>query len=151
MSSMLLVDLDNQEKNNSMAIPFMSGEWAEALKDAINANDAFKEAAVTWEGDFYFIAEMKDGSKSTVYIDLWHGACRDACVPADSSTKSPEFEISGKIPIWKKVLGKQLDPVQALLTRQIKLKGNMSKVLRETKVAQEMIKSAASVPTEFPE
>lgn len=151
MSSMLLVDLDNQEKNNSMAIPFMSGEWAEALKDAINANDAFKEAAVTWEGDFYFIAEMKDGSKSTVYIDLWHGACRDAFVPADSSTKSPEFEISGKIPIWKKVLGKQLDPVQALLTRQIKLKGNMSKVLRETKVAQEMIKSAASVPTEFPE
>ena len=77
MSSMLLVDLDNQEKNNSMAIPFMSGEWAEALKDAINANDAFKEAAVTWEGDFYFIAEMKDGSKSTVYLDLWHGACRD--------------------------------------------------------------------------
>ena len=80
---MLLVDLDNQEKNSSMAIPFMSGEWAEALKDAINANDAFKEAAVTWEGDFYFIAEMKDGSKSTVYIDLWHGACRDAFVPAE--------------------------------------------------------------------
>ena len=71
--------------------------------------------------------------------------------PLNSSTKSPEFEISGKIPIWKKVLGKQLDPVQALLTRQIKLKGNMSKVLRETKVAQEMIKSAASLPTEFPE
>ena len=151
MTGVLLVDLDNQEKNSSMTIPFMSGEWAKAVQDAINANDVFREAAATWEGDFYFIAELKDGSKSTVYLDLWHGACRDAFVPADSSTKSPEFEISGKIAIWKKVLGKQLDPAQALLTRQIKLKGNMTKLMRETKVAQELIKSAASVPSEFPE
>jgi putative sterol carrier protein len=134
-----------------MAIPFMTAEWAKAFMDAINSNDAYKEAAATWEGDFYFIAEMKDGSSATVYLDLWHGACRDAYLVPDASTKSPEFEVSGKIPSWKKVIGKQVDPIQALITRQLKLKGNMAKVLRAVKAAQELVNSATRVPTEFPE
>lgn len=134
-----------------MAIPFMSEEWAVALKDAINANQAYREAAATWEGDFYFIAELGDGSTKTIYLDLWHGECRDAFVVSDSSVKSPEFEVSGKIPAWKKVLAKQVDPIQALITRQLKLKGNMAKVLRAVKAAQELVNSATHVPTEFPE
>lgn len=134
-----------------MAIPFMSEEWALALKDAINANQAYREAAATWEGDFYFIAELGDGSTKAIYLDLWHGECRDAFVVSDSSVKSPEFEVSGKIPAWKKVLAKQVDPIQALITRQLKLKGNMAKVLRAVKAAQELVNSATHVPTEFPE
>lgn len=134
-----------------MAIPFMSEEWALALKDAINANQAYREAAATWEGDFYFIAELGDGSTKTIYLDLWHGECRDAFVVSDSSVKTPEFEVSGKIPAWKKVLAKQVDPIQALITRQLKLKGNMAKVLRAVKAAQELVNSATHVPTEFPE
>jgi putative sterol carrier protein len=134
-----------------MAIPFMTAEWAKAFMDAINSNDAYKEAAATWDGDFYFIAEMKDGSSATVYLDLWHGACRDAYLVPDASAKSPEFEVSGKIPSWKKVIGKQVDPIQALITRQLKLKGNMAKVLRAVKAAQELVNSATRVPTEFPE
>lgn len=134
-----------------MAIPFMTEDWAKAFMDAINNNDAYKEAAATWEGDFYFVAELKDGSSATVYLDLWHGACRDAYLVADHSVKSPEFEVSGKIPSWKKVIGKQVDPIQALITRQLKLKGNMAKVLRAVKAAQELVNSATRVPTEFPE
>ena len=134
-----------------MAIPFMTEEWAKAFMEAINHNDAYKEAAATWEGDFYFVAEHKDGSHATVYLDLWHGACRDAYLVADPSTKTPEFEVSGKIPSWKKVMGKQVDPIQALITRQLKLKGNMAKVLRAVKAAQELVNSATRVETEFPE
>ena len=134
-----------------MAIPFMTAEWAKAFMEAINHNDAYKEAAATWEGDFYFVAEMKDGSHSTVYLDLWHGQCRDAFLMEDASTKTPEFEVSGKIPSWKKVIGKQVDPIQALITRQLKLKGNMAKVLRVVKAAQELVNSATRVETEFPE
>ena len=134
-----------------MAIPFMTEEWAKAFMEAINHNDAYKEAAATWEGDFYFIAENKDGSHATVYLDLWHGACRDAFLMADAASKTPEFEVSGKIPSWKKVMAKQVDPIQALITRQLKLKGNMAKVLRAVKAAQELVNSATRVPTEFPE
>lgn len=134
-----------------MAIPFMTEEWAKAFMAAINSNPAYREAATTWEGDFYFIAEMKDGTTATVYLDLWHGDCRDAFLVADPSAKTPEFEVSGKIPSWKKVMAKQVDPIQALITRQLKLKGNMAKVLRAVKAAQELVNSATKVDTVFPE
>lgn len=133
-----------------MAIPFLSDEWAAAFKDAVNSSAAYKVAAETWEGDFYFISEMDNGEQRTMYLDLWHGECRDAYIVADPSSKSPEFEVSGKIPSWKKVIEKKVDPIQALITRQLKLKGNMAKVLKSVKAAQELVNSATTVPTEFP-
>lgn len=134
-----------------MAIPFLSEEWAAAFKDAVNSSAAYKVAAETWEGDFYFISELGSGEHRTMYLDLWHGECRDAYIVADPSSKSPEFEVSGKIPSWKKVIDKKVDPIQALITRQLKLKGNMAKVLKSVKAAQELVNCATTVPTEFPE
>lgn len=134
-----------------MAIPFLSDEWAEAFKDAINNSAAYREAAADWEGDFYFTADMKDGTTATVYLDLWHGECRDAYTVADPSSKTPEFEVSGKVSSYKKVIEKKVDPIQALITRQLKLKGNMAKILRSVKATQELVNAATEVPTEFPE
>ncbi len=135
-----------------MAIPFLSDEWAAAFKDAVNSSAAYKVAAETWEGDFYFISELSGGEHRTMYLDLWHGECRDAYIVADPSSKTPpEFEVSGKIPSWKKVIDKKVDPIQALITRQLKLKGNMAKVLKSVKAAQELVNCATTVPTEFPD
>ena len=78
-----------------MAIAFLSEEWAGALKDAINASDAYRAAASDWEGDFYFIADMKDKSTRAIYLDLWHGECRGASLVTDTSAQTPEFEVSG--------------------------------------------------------
>lgn len=134
-----------------MAIAFLSDEWASALKDAINASEAYRAAATDWEGDFYFIAELKDKSTQAVYLDLWHGECRDAQALVDTGAKSPEFEVSGKVDSWKKVIDRKVDPIQALITRQLKLKGNMAKVLRSVKAAQELVNCATTVPTQWPE
>ena len=134
-----------------MAIPFLSDEWAVAFKDAVNSSAAYKAAATTWEGDFYFIVDLADGGQRTMYLDLWHGDCRDAYIVADPTSKTPEFEVSGKTASWKKVIDKKVDPIQALMTRQLKLKGNMAKVLKSVKAAQELVNCATTVPTEFPE
>jgi putative sterol carrier protein len=134
-----------------MAIPFLSDEWAKAFKDAINGSAAYREAAADWEGDFYFTAELKNGATETVYLDLWHGECRDAYTVADPGSKTPEFEVSGKVASFKKVIEKKVDPIQALITRQLKLKGNMAKILRSVKATQELVNAATQVPTEFPE
>jgi putative sterol carrier protein len=134
-----------------MTYAFLSDEWAKAFMEAINNSQAYRDAAATWEGDFYFIAQFKDGSSNTVYLDLWHGECRDAFAVDDPGVKTPEFEVSGKTAAWQKVVGKKVDPIQALITRQLKLKGNMAKVMRSVKAAQELVNAATEVPTEFPE
>ncbi|MEA3336862.1 MAG: SCP2 sterol-binding domain-containing protein [Chloroflexota bacterium] len=132
-----------------MTLKFMSDEWAKGLMEAVNESEAYRAAAADWEGDFFFTSDMGGAETATIYIDLWHGKCREAFAVDDQGEKSPDFLVSGKVSAWEKVIGKQVDPIQALMTRQLKLKGNMSKILRSVKATQELVNCATQVPTDF--
>ena len=56
-----------------------------------------------------------------------------------------EFVFSGKYDNWLKVLSKELDPIQGLMAGKFKLLGNMAKVMRATKAAQEMVVATTMV------
>lgn len=132
---------------------FMSPEWAKAFKEALNTNPAYAEAARNWEGDFYFTAtDMPGDTKtSTMYADLWHGKCREAfIVTGGDDEREPAFRMTGTMPVWKKVVEKKLDPIQGLLTRQLKLQGDMVTIMRNVKSAQALVNSLATIDTEFP-
>lgn len=132
---------------------FGSEEWVQALKDAINASEAYAEAAKTWEGDFYFIVEPGGPVTQEIimYMDLWHGKCRDACICVDRSAKQPAFVISAPIAVWRKIIDKKLDPIQGMMTRQVKLQGDMVKIMKAVKAAKELVECTTRVPTKFPE
>jgi len=119
----------------------------------INRSQAYEQAAKNWEGDFYFIVEPEGRLEETIYLymDLWHGKCREAFLAVDPAQKAPEFLMSAKASIWRKVIERQLDPIRGLLTRQIQLKGNMSMIMKNVKAAQELVECCTRVPTEFPE
>ena len=61
----------------------------------------------------------------------------------------PEFVISAPLGVWKKVIEKKLDPIQGLIKRQLKLKGNLCKIMRAVKAAQELVSCTTKVSTEF--
>ena len=129
---------------------FPSDEWIRAMGQEINASEAYRKAAAKWEGDFYFIAEAGPGLSEPMYLymDLWHGECREAGAVAEGD-KSPEFSISAPVATWRKVIEKQLDPIRGMMTGQLKLKGTMSKIMRFPKAATELVNCATKVPTEF--
>jgi len=136
-----------------MPIPFATDEWIKALMANLNESDAYREAARLWEGDFSFVVQgdQPAGSQDVcLYMDLWHGECRDAYALSDPAAKSPEFVISAPLPVWRKVLDKKLDPIQGLVTRQLKLKGNMLKVLRAPRAATELVACCTLVDTAWP-
>ncbi len=128
-------------------------EWATAFMDAINESEAYAQAAKTWEGDFYFIIEAGEHVPEPIhiYVDLWHGKCRDAFATTDPSAKDPIFRMSGPLENWRQVIEKKLDPLQGILTRRFTLKGDMVKVMRAVKAAQELVNCTTRVPTTFPE
>jgi len=132
-------------------IKFGSLEWLQALHDELNASAAYAEAAKNWEGDFYFIVEPDDTQPQAMYLymDLWHGKSRAVQVVTDPSSKKPAFVMSGKYAKWQQVVTAQLDPIQALLTGQFKLKGNMVMVMKNVQAAQEIIKACTRLETEF--
>lgn len=132
-------------------VKFGSAEWIQSLQNDLNSSQAYEEAAKTWEGDFYFIVDPEGTIKDPIYLymDLWHGKCRDSFVVADKNAKTPAFVMSGAYSKWKKVVTAQLDPIQALMTGQLKLKGNMVMVMKSVKAAQEIIRSCTRIDTEF--
>ncbi len=132
-------------------VPFGSPEWVQALHDELNNSQAYEEAAKNWEGDFYFVVEPDGPITDTAYLymDLWHGKSRAAYVVTDPKSKSPAFIMSGKYGKWKKVVMAQLDPIQALMTGQLKLKGPMPMIMKNVKAAQEIVRACTRIDTEF--
>jgi putative sterol carrier protein len=135
-----------------MGINFATDEWMVAFKDELDKSEAYREAAKTWEGDFYWVVTGMPGAGKEIYlyVDLWHGDCRAAYVAADASAKQPEFVIEATYPVWRKVVDKKLDPIQGMVTRQLKLKGNMLKIMKAPKAATELVLCATRVATEWP-
>lgn len=135
-----------------MAIPFPSDAWIKAMMEDLNGSTAYSEAAKNWEGDFFFVVEPGGslGQPVTLYMDLFHGKCRDAYAVPEPDTMKPAFRLSGPVATWKKVMTKKLDPMQAMMTGQLKLSGNMATVMRNVRAAKELVESCTRIDTEFP-
>lgn len=131
-------------------VTFPTQEWVEKFVEKVNSNVEYEKAAKDWEGDFLFLIEP-DGTGSltetvSIYCDLWHGKCRKAfVVTPETGTPEAEYEYSGKYGNWIRLLTGKIGPIKGLLARQFKLKGNMAKVLRAVKAAQELVRSTTLV------
>ena len=65
--------------------------------------------------------------------------------------KTPKFVIRAPVAAWRKVIEKQLDPIRALMTRQLRLKGTMPKIMKHPKAATELVNCCTLVDTTWPE
>lgn len=135
-----------------MAYQFPTEEWVQAWVAEINKSESYRKSAASWEGDFYFVVEPGPGlaEAKRMYLDLWHGAARSGKLVIDESEEKPEFVIRAPITTWRKVIDKKLDPIQGMVTGQLKLKGTLSKIMRYPRAASELVNCATKVPTEFP-
>lgn len=135
-----------------MTISFPSDAWIKSMMEDLNASQSYLDAARNWEGDFYFVIEPGGKLQETavLYMDLWHGKCREAKMVANHAEKTPAFRLAGSITAWKKVMTKKLDPMQAMMTGQLKLQGNMAMVMKNVRAAKELVESCIRIPTEFP-
>ncbi|MFX0083680.1 MAG: SCP2 sterol-binding domain-containing protein [Candidatus Hodarchaeota archaeon] len=137
---------------------FFTPEWAKAYCKALNENENYKDAAGPngfppdgWEGDFLFIVEPAGNLDHEIrmFIGLYHGTCTGARVLAEGEEVETEYEYAGPYDAWVAILNKELDPIRALLAGKMRLKGDMAKVLKATRAAQELVVSATMVDTEF--
>lgn len=134
-----------------MAVPFGTQEWADALKHALDTSQAYKEAAKNWEGDLYIIVEPDTTYtlRHIIYLDLWHGQCREASVVQDEGEKSPRYRIFGPFTNMKKILDKEVDPVRSMMTGKIRVKGDMGQIMRMPRAAVELVNCMTAFETEF--
>jgi putative sterol carrier protein len=110
----------------------------------LNDSESYRSAAHNWEGDLFLALEGAGG----LYLDLWHGDCREATYHPDGAGKKAAYTITATMESWRKVLAGQLEPMQGIMTRQLKMEGNLVKLMQHLKAAQELVKCAAQVGIE---
>jgi putative sterol carrier protein len=137
-----------------MGYPFPSEAWLNALCDTLNSDAQYAEIAKKWEGDILFIIlpdkDAHEQKEYAYYLDLWHGACRKAVFvdpeAEDYKDASFIFEITNEQVV--KILEGEMDPMQAMVTRKLKVKGNLGYMLRNVPVVLDFIRCCREVGIE---
>ena len=131
-----------------MPYPFPSKEWLEAFHNQLNNDQRYAEVAKNWEGDVLFEVEPDDGSSnnSFFHMDLWHGKCRAVQYYLDGEeSPSSKFTLTATTSRYKSILNGELDPLQAMATRRLKVKGNMGYLLKNIPVVLDFVRCASLV------
>jgi putative sterol carrier protein len=134
-----------------MAIPFPSDAWIKALSEHLNTSESYERSAKSWEGDFTFVIEPDAVFDETVtlFLALRHGKSGGGEQLDDPQEKAAEYTIRAPYSTWRRVVEGRLDPIQGLMTKQLKLTGNMMMIMRYPKAAQEIIACTQQIPTAF--
>ena len=134
-----------------MTAIFPSTEWLNAFKDKLNSDEHYAQVAKNWEGDMYFIIEPEGNlSKQMImYLDLWHGQCRAGEIVEDIAKYSPAFTLRAAYSNFSGVLTGKLDPMQAMLTRKLDVKGNMAVMMRNVPTVLDFVRCAKEITSEI--
>lgn len=134
---------------------FLSDEWVRRFKEAVQESPSYREAAKTWEGDITLAiqADPHAGIESDVflYMDLWHGDCRDMRLVSKEEGEKAQFVITGTYDRWKQVARGELEPVKGMMQGKLKLKGNLPYIVRYVQAAKELVTCTATIPARFPD
>lgn len=135
-----------------MSIPFPSDAWIKALKDVVNLDADYAQAAQNWEADVIFHVEPDSvvPKPMLMYVDLWHGQCRDAYEVASLDDKKAAFVLAAPASVLIRIIQGKLDPMQAMITRQLKVHGSMVYMMKNVPTVLKFVKCASKVDSEFP-
>ena len=133
-----------------------TGTWAAAWRRELNGSPVYREKASTWEGAVALrmsadpalgVAEPR-----AVWLDLHHGACRDARAATSEDLDAAAYVIEAEPVVWKELLGGRLSPLAALLAGKLRLlRGSLMGLLPYVSAAQELLLTATVIQRQFPD
>ncbi len=136
-----------------MAYSFPSEEWLQVLVEVLNSDQRYAEIAQNWEGDMNVVIEPEDGDRRhdlpmAVYLDLWHGKCRGAWFINLEKEEMPDaaYTLRARIGNIEQLFTGQLDPIQAMMTRRLRVEGNMAYMLRNVPTVLDFVRCCKEVP-----
>jgi putative sterol carrier protein len=139
-----------------MSLVFPSAAWADAYRDAINANPLYKQTAAAWDQGAIALVCKADPAlgieqPQAIILDLDRGSCRGVVYSADpAALASTPFVIEANYTQWKAVMTGATDPIKAMLQGQLRLtKGHLPTIIRDVEGSKQLVLSAKTIATEF--
>ena len=134
---------------------YPSQEWCEEWQKALNNDPAVLETGRNWgvgfNGHWLFEVQPGDGLEQTVYLYLEtaEGKCTLAKMIDDPAQVTPGFLAIGSYGRFKEVVKGQKDFIEGVVKGVFKLKGDMSKIMRNAKFIRAVANSISSFPNEY--
>lgn len=140
-----------------MGYAFPSQEWLNALSEVLNSDERYAEVAKNWEGDLAFRLEPEPEARGQgapmaaagmLYLDLWHGHCRKVALypQGEGPSSKPAFTLSAPRSTFLRILEGQLDPMQAMVTRMLKVDGNFVYMMKNVPTVLDFVRCCRKVP-----
>ena len=130
---------------------FPSSEWLNSLCEKLNQDKKYNTIAAKWEGDICVVIEPSGKINQTIvyYLDLWHGKCRRFAILTNTDEEKAAFILSASYDNIAQIMQGKLDPMQAMLTRKLKVKGNMAVMMRNVPTVLDFVRCAREITNEI--
>lgn len=135
-----------------MSIPAFSPAWANALRQAVNADPNYRDAAARWTNPVALVVEPGDGvaAGAAVQVELAAGACHGAVSLAPDAVTAA-FVLSAGLDSWKLILDGDTDPMAAVARGDVRLtRGSLSTLMLNARGAKALLACARQIPTVWP-
>lgn len=130
---------------------FASDEWFAAWTELTNSDPDFRAAGVGWQGSVGLVVRA-DASHPVVHVRLEgaEGQWTSVTVSADAViVEGTTFALTADRATWQAVVAQELDPIRALITGRVRVRGQLSAILSRLTATRIMTRRLAEVPTEF--
>ena len=134
---------------------YPSNAWCDEWKNALNNDPAVEKTGKNWgvdfNGNFIFELQPGDGLDQTtyVYLEAAAGKCSDARLVKDPSEVDLGFYVIGLYADFKPVVKGEKDFIEGVVRGILKLKGDMSKIMRNAKFIRAVANSISSFENEY--
>lgn len=138
-----------------MAVLYPSNEWCEAWKNALNSSETVQETGKDWgvgfNGNWVFELTPGGGLDRTTYLYLAAeaGKCTAAHLIDDPSEVDAGFLCTGSYEDFKQVVKGEKDFMGSVMRGNIRVKGNMSKIMRSARFIGAVADSLSSFQAEY--
>lgn len=136
---------------------FGSREWFEEFVRVLNSDEEYAKAARNWEDPLILmvtdlpqpVREYFKADRIVVWMDLYHGKCREFAFLSSPEERPAPIVISGTYENMKKVAQGRISPTMAVMTGQLRVKGDVGKLLANAAASSAFVNALKKVPTEF--
>ena len=127
-------------------VQFLSLEYWEKVEEIANGDEEFGIKARAFVASFTFRVTDREGLPD-VYVKFDDGRVSEVRELAEG--EKTDFTLGGPYEIWTQVNRGEMEGANAIMTRMLVFKGNMSAIIRYSKAFLRLFQVMQQVPVEY--
>jgi putative sterol carrier protein len=127
-------------------VRFQSLDYWKKVEEIANGDEEFEIKSRSFVASFTF--NVTEGSDvPAIYVKFDNGKVAEVRELAEG--EKTDFTLEGSYDIWTQVNKGEIEGANAIMTRQLQFKGNMSEIIRYSKAFLRLFQVMQQVPVEY--